>query len=82
MHWPHITFPPINLLIMPDIADRSTDIIEQERSHALTNCKKPAPKLARTGECANCGADISSAAPTRHLKRWCDAECRDEWVKY
>lgn len=33
----------------------------------------PLDTTNRTGCCWDCGK------PTGHLKRWCDAQCRDSW---
>ena len=56
-----------------DIADSAEHQEEQARRMALLVRKKPGPEF--TGLCANCEANLG---PTM---RWCDADCRDDWVK-
>jgi hypothetical protein len=60
---------------MSDLADRAQ--AEQERLVALREKygfeidKKPAPQA--TGFCLNCGVPVEKG------RRWCGAECRDDW---
>lgn len=56
---------------MRDAADRSQDTIELDTRLALQRRAPEAP--AATGICLYC------AAPTEPGRRWCDADCRDEW---
>ncbi len=55
------------------------DLAQTEIDHRLRGCiavaaqSEPVPD---TGECLNCGEPL---APGR---RWCDAGCRDDWVRF
>lgn len=56
---------------MRDPADRSQAVIELNDKLALQRRAPEAPPA--TGTCLYCDE------PTEPGRRWCDAECRDEW---
>ena len=58
---------------MADDADRAQQHIEAELGGLLSRRCAEAP--AATGLCLNCGAVVD---PPR---RWCDADCRDDWQR-
>lgn len=55
---------------MADIIDKANDRSEEILEEALQKRKAEGPKI--TGRCHFCGAPVDN-------KRFCDAECRDEW---
>lgn len=61
---------------MADIADAAQ--AQQERLDALkiqaVRERANAQEVAATGRCLCCGEQMEG-------RRWCDAECRDEWEK-
>ena len=56
-----------------DIADNAEHQEELARQAALVARKRVGPRP--TGRCLNCGELIEMPL------RWCDAECREDWVK-
>ncbi|MDD3938037.1 hypothetical protein [Rhodoferax sp.] len=54
-----------------DVSDTATLREEQERERALHRTRAEGPRP--TGLCLFCGLVVT------HGRRWCDAECRDEW---
>jgi uncharacterized OB-fold protein len=58
---------------MADDADNAQRHIEAEMAGLLARRRTEAP--AATGFCLNCGAVVE---PPR---RWCDADCRDDWQR-
>jgi len=54
-----------------DISDQATLREEQDRQRALRQRQRPGPRA--TGLCLFCGLVTTGG------RRWCDAECRDEW---
>lgn len=61
---------------MADIIDAASDIEEYARSTQIAMCEREAAKPIPTSEfCLNCDE------PTVGGARWCDADCRDTWVK-
>lgn len=59
---------------MADIADLGAETAEFFLSLAEKERKKPqGPPF--TGKCLNCGED------TDEQRRWCDADCRDDWQR-
>lgn len=56
-----------------DQIDRANDIADLERTIALRNAAATAPAAEPTGACLNCGAKLKRG------RRWCDAECREDW---
>lgn len=59
---------------MADSADQATQLEEMERSAALMR-RAPSGPVA-TGQCLWCDSDVEDG------RRWCDAECRDEWERF
>lgn len=57
-----------------DDADRTQERAEKEAAALVLASKRPEGPAA-TGECLWCGE------PTDNTRRWCDAECRDQWAK-
>lgn len=58
---------------MADDADRAQQHIDAELAHLVARRRAEAP--AATGFCLHCGAVVD---PPR---RWCDADCRDDWQR-
>lgn len=58
---------------MADDADRAADYEEMERLNALRQRK---PELKFTGKCHYCEEPLGEG------RRFCDAECRDEYEIY
>ncbi|PZQ21150.1 MAG: hypothetical protein DI569_12860 [Sphingopyxis macrogoltabida] len=56
---------------MADIIDRAAELEEMNRADALARRKPDGPPA--TGHCLNCGE------PMPEGRRWCDADCRDDW---
>lgn len=56
-----------------DLADIADDIMQMEIRHLLSSRKTTGPEA--TGECLFCGEPLPDG------KRWCNAECRDEWER-
>lgn len=54
-----------------DLSDTATLREEQERARALSRTRAEGPRA--TGTCLFCGLVVTGG------RRWCDAECRDEW---
>lgn len=55
-----------------NIADRAQDITELERESIVAR-RMPEGPLG-SGACLNCGVPLEESG-----RRWCDAECRDDW---
>ena len=53
-----------------DIAERATEALMAARLAQVRERKDEAP---HTGHCLNCGEPLPAG------RRWCDADCRDEW---
>jgi hypothetical protein len=53
-----------------DLAGRFDDILRQSN---LYQSRKNTPTIAAIGECLWCGAPVEAG------RRWCNAECRDDW---
>jgi hypothetical protein len=59
---------------MADIIDDANQTAEFFLAAALQNLKQNASKeTPGVGACLNCGAAVEGE------KRWCDADCRDQW---
>ena len=56
---------------MTDIFDRATEREEMDREIALRARKPEGPEA--TGRCLWCGDETTQG------RRWCSAQCRDEW---
>lgn len=56
-------------------ADRAEETAALYNRTALYKSRKPEPDAIATGECLFCGQTVSKA------RRWCNAECRDDWKK-
>lgn len=53
------------------------DRYEQDRAFLETLKKEePKPEAKATGFCLNCGTPLNDG------RRWCDAECMEEWQEY
>lgn len=60
---------------MADEIDIANERAEMLRDMAI-NKKKPEPKLKAMGQCLTCGEHLEGT------RRWCDADCRDEYEKF
>lgn len=58
---------------MPDTSDEATRLEEVYRENALA---RRAPSPQATGFCLNCGEPLPPG------ERWCDMDCRDDYIKY
>lgn len=56
-----------------DESDWATVREEEDRARALARRRPEGPGY--TGHCAFCGDEVE------HPRRWCDADCRDEWER-
>ena len=59
---------------MVDDVDRANEQIEKSIEDTLKNIDTTIPKNI-TGECLTCGQ------PVNDERRWCDADCRDNYEK-
>lgn len=57
-----------------DILDQAAAFEEMDRERAL-KMRDRGPTIAATGECLNCEAPVADG------RRWCDADCRDDWQR-
>ena len=61
---------------MPDPADHAEALEQLERETAIRNARAKATlTLPPRATCLNCDA------PTKNGARWCDAECRDDYLR-
>lgn len=60
---------------MADDADLAQARLEREESLRRRWAVPPRAAGPYTGYCYNCGARVPSP------RRWCDADCRDDWEK-
>lgn len=60
---------------MADEADIANDTAERWLLKAIADSRRPDGPMA-IGRCLSCGAKFTDEDKTR---RWCDADCRDEW---
>jgi hypothetical protein len=61
---------------MADIIDDGNKTAEFFLKAALQNRQRGAVQApSGVGMCLNCGADVEGD------RRWCDADCRDDWEK-
>ena len=58
---------------MTDIFDRASEREQLERDLAISSARKSAPSVQATGHCLWCNAELARG------KRWCDAECCEDW---
>lgn len=56
-----------------DQIDHANDLAEHEREIAIATAASAGPVAAPTGRCLNCGVRL------RKDRRWCNAECREDW---
>lgn len=59
--------------VMMDEADKAERQEEMARQAALIVRRRVGPTF--TGYCLNCGAELERPY------RWCDGDCREDWVK-
>lgn len=60
---------------MTDEFDLASDIEQQHRDSAINAIRKKKPAAQATGLCLCCMMPIDNG------RRWCCAECRDQWSK-
>ncbi len=58
-----------------DDADKTERVMEIMSKANLSHSHRYVPTALAIGECLFC------EAPLQPGKRWCDAECRDDWEK-
>ena len=58
---------------MTDIFDRASEREQLERDLAISSARKSALSAQATGHCLWCNTELKQG------KRWCDAECREDW---
>lgn len=56
-----------------DQIDHANDLAEHEREIAIASASAAGPVAKPTGHCLNCSARL------RKDRRWCNAECREDW---
>ena len=74
---------------MTDFADEASERTEAQIAAALANKMPEGPKA--TGYCLECGDELAKVeargtiGPPREVRdmtrRWCNAQCRDDWEK-
>lgn len=58
---------------MADIADIANDFAEADLQSRINAIRVPPPIVKSTGVCLTCETPLNDA------RRWCDADCRDQW---
>lgn len=58
---------------MTDIFDQASEREQLERDLAISSARKFTPSAQATGHCLWCNAELKGG------RRWCDAECREDW---
>lgn len=58
-----------------DKADKTQENAELYLSTALYKSRRHEPDIVPIGQCLFCGD------PVAEQRRWCDADCRDEWER-
>lgn len=58
---------------MADNADITDAVSETTYRANLYNSRREEPQAAATGQCLYCGEPVGPG------RRWCDANCRDDW---
>jgi hypothetical protein len=58
-----------------DEADRTEENAVLYSQTALYKSRRVEPDVTATGECLFCGE------PVEQKRRWCDAQCRDDWER-
>lgn len=61
---------------MSDETDLADDIINTMLAAQIERARKPQETTTATGFCLFCGDLL-----TDNERRWCDADCRDDWEK-
>lgn len=59
---------------MSDIADKANQAAAHDLKISLVRSHRTEPDIIANGYCHNCAHPV----PDGH--RWCDADCRDEWL--
>ena len=60
---------------MSDEIDKVNDHVQFLLDHEIAKVRVSAKPIEATGECLSCGEGLDSG------KRWCNADCRDEWQR-
>lgn len=60
---------------MSDEADRADALIEMVADCGIAAARQAQPDARAIGVCLWCGDEV------RDSRRWCDADCRDEWER-
>ncbi|HWO99754.1 MAG TPA: hypothetical protein VNL74_03920 [Methylococcus sp.] len=58
-----------------DLADRAQQVEEWDREIRVANLRANPPEAEPVGVCLYCGATLPEG------RRWCDADCRDDWER-
>lgn len=58
---------------MTDIIDYASDREQLDRDRAIDAARSTHPVAKATGRCLWCNTELT------YGKRWCDAECREDW---
>lgn len=61
---------------MSDEIDLANDVINTILAAQIEYARKPQETLRATGFCLFCGDPL-----TDQERRWCDADCRDDWER-
>lgn len=59
---------------MADTLDQAQAVAELHMNVAMRNRPQP-PAIAEIGFCLNCETPVPAG------RRWCDADCRDDWQR-
>ncbi|GAB6139908.1 hypothetical protein JCM14076_06370 [Methylosoma difficile] len=60
---------------MSDLADDANRAAAHDLNVSLVRSQKAVPEIVANGYCHNCGH------PVPDKRRWCDADCCDEWLE-
>lgn len=58
---------------MTDAIDKACEREQLDRDLAIQSARKGVSEAPVTGHCLWCNAELAQG------KRWCDAECREDW---
>ena len=61
--------------VMSDLNDTAQEKVAFFNSAAISHFRKPEPDVKHSLICLFCGD------PVTYPRRWCDANCRDDWEK-
>jgi hypothetical protein len=63
------------MVMMSDEFDMASDLEQAQRDIAINEARKKTVSAVATGLCLSCMVPVSDG------RRWCSADCRDDWSK-